>query len=176
MWWRRLAKYGQTWASLGLTRQSPGTCLGELELCPGDSEMRSGNSCLARARWRCSQVNRVWLGRVGNVLERFEDYAWARTALGRVMIVLRWTMIVFHPRMASGEPGPRLLPRLASGKSWLPRAWPDCLGRDRVGRVATSSVLLPRVCCGLGRLVASGESCLVCHATEGAQRSARPMK
>jgi hypothetical protein len=36
--------------------------------------------------------------------------------------------------------------------------------------------LLSRACCGLGRVVASDESCLVYHAAEGAQRSARPMK
>jgi hypothetical protein len=49
--WRSLAKYGQTWVSLGLTRQSP-------EMCSSESEMRSCESCLARPSRRCTRTNR----------------------------------------------------------------------------------------------------------------------
>jgi hypothetical protein len=58
----------------------------------------------------------------------------------------------------------------ASSETLLPRA------SHGIGRAMASGELLPWAHCALRQVVASGESCLVCHVTKGAQRSAQLMK
>jgi hypothetical protein len=160
---RSLALFGPLWAvtrdTLKRVEDTLGLVVTALERIGsglGKSEMRLGESFLARASQRCAQVNRVWLGRVGDALRQIVP------ALERVMIVVRWIETVSPAEVGLGRIRTTSPTEVDLGQIMIDscRGWPRAR-HDWLGRVVTASgeSWLPwegHDC--LRRVVASGES------------------